>query len=157
MQDIVSATVPPNTTEKQANSNVFGKTMFKNAVTATILVKSSANCTSELLVIRLTAVKYPFKILETERNGRQTPKARREITVSSLPNILTPIKSAHKNITVAVIVPNKAPKVTHFLTAYFTPLLFKIAFSSATSLVQAKLIPNMETVTAREYTDITRV
>ena len=157
MQERVSAIVPPSTTEKQENSNVLGNTKFKNNIIVAILVKSSANCTSELLVIRLTAVKYPFKMLETERKGRHTPKACNEITVSLLPSILLPIKSAHKNITIAATVPDKAPYITHFLTAYLTPLWFSDALSSATSRVHARLMPKMETVTAREYTDITSV
>ena len=143
--------------EKQENSNVFGNIIFKKIVVAIIFVKSSANCTAELFAILPVAVKYPFNIADTDKKGRHTPNALREIIVRGFCNIFVPIKLAKTNIKDPESIPKKIPKQTHCLTEYFIPLWFKRAFSSATRRVQARLIPKIATVTAREYTDITKV
>ena len=121
----------------------------------TILVTSPNTSADELLYGLLTAVKYPFKDIVIEVKGKDIAIIYSTcIEILLCKNILIICGEISSKIMLARS-PNNALKNTHFFIAVLAPVSELIASSSETSLVAAKVIPELANVIHRKYMDIT--
>lgn len=134
----------------------FKLNLGRSTKIVTIFVIIPNTSADELLYGLLTAVKYPFKDIVIEVNGKEIAMRYNTcIEILLCKNIFIICGEITTKMILAKT-PNKPLKNTHFLMAILAPVSEFIASSSDTNLVAAKVIPELANVIHRKYIDITK-
>ena len=102
-------------------------------------------------------MKYPLKDIVTDVNGNDIAIMYKTLTEILPCRKISTINGDVKNKIMLANTPKTKLKKIHFLIAILAPCLELIASSSETSLVAAKVIPELASVMHKKYTDITKL
>lgn len=155
--DITSDIKSPIISARQTYSNPLPMKKFKRKIIAIILTIVSNAWEDALLYIFLTAQKYPFILADIEIKGKAIEMKYIVTGLTLLCSQLTDIVFARIINTILVKIPSKKAIFKHCLLICFRLQLESFACFSEIIFIVERLTPELAKVTAKAYTDITKL